>query len=131
MSVPTGLRAAESPSDSIHLNELGPDNSALTQRVGRRNVTETVWNSPTAAPVTTNLVAGRRMMGPMLQEFLRPVTDGSSKAVERIYYLTYNRIEGRWEYISMDLRALDGIIWTFSSVLIESFSTFLTSRDSE
>jgi hypothetical protein len=111
MFVPTVVRAEESTSASISHNELGPENSALKQRVGRWNVTETVWNSPGASPVTTtSLVADRRMMGPMLQELLRPTADASSEAVKRIDYLTYNRVEGRWEYVSMDLRALDGIM---------------------
>lgn len=117
MVVPTSARAESSPSASIDRNELGPENSALQQRVGHWSVTETLWNTPGAAPITTTgLVAERRMMGSMLQELLRPASDASAVSVKRIDYLTFNRVEGRWEYVSMDLRAPVGIMTAQSLV---------------
>lgn len=109
--MPTAACAEGSAASSITRNELGPENSALRSRIGRWDMTETVWNSPDASPITTTgLVADRKMMGSMLQELLRPAADASGGAVKRIDYLTFNRVEGRWEYVSMDLRAPVGIM---------------------
>ncbi len=69
-----------------------------------------MWDTPTAAPVvTTGLVAERRMVGAMMQETLRSAANSSSTTL-RTDYLTFNRVEGRWEYVSMDTRAAVGIM---------------------
>lgn len=118
MLLPAAAFANQSPGDSIVLNKLGPENAALKQRIGSWDVTETVWNAPGTSPITTTgLVADRRMMGSMLQELLRPAADASARAVKRIDYLTFNRAEGRWEYVSMDLRAPVGIMTAQSLAL--------------
>lgn len=101
---------------SVRLNEPGPENGAMAQRAGLWAVTETVWEAPGAAPVTTTgLVAERRVIGPMLQEILRPAADTAGKNADRIDYLTFNRVEGRWDYVSMDMRTPVGIMsaWSF------------------
>jgi hypothetical protein len=68
--------------------------SLIAARTGLWDVTETVWASPGAAPVTTTgLVAERRMIGTMLQEVLR-VGENVSSPVDRIDYLRYSRSEG-------------------------------------
>lgn len=93
------------------MQELGPENAALAARVGLWDVTETVWAAPGAAPVTTaGLVAERRMHGAFLQEYLRPSSDARGEHVARIDYLSFNRTEGRYEYVSMDTRAPVGIM---------------------
>ena len=93
------------------MQELGPENEALTKRVGRWDVTETVWAAPDATPITTTgLVADRRMVGSILQEILGPAADPSGAHVARIDYLSFNRTEGRYEYVSMDTRAPVGIM---------------------
>ena len=104
------------PSASVRLNELGPENQAMAQRAGLWDMTETVWDRPGAAPVTTTgLVAERRMIGSMFQEFLRPADDTAGRAIKRIDYLHFNRVEGRWDYVSMEMRAPVGIMsaWSF------------------
>src|SRR4051794_37681134 len=91
--------------------------SLIAARTGLWDVTETVWASPGAAPVTTTgLVAERRMMGTMLQEVLR-VGENPSSPVDRIDYLRYSRSEGHWDYVSMDTRADVGIMpaWSFAA----------------
>ncbi len=109
--LPSLAAARTVPSASERLNELGPENQALTKRVGLWNVTETVWSAPGAAPVTTTgLVAERRMVGSMLQEMLHSASDRSGNAIKRIDYLSFNRVEGRWNYVSMDMRAPVGIM---------------------
>ena len=53
-------------------------------------------------------VAERRMVGPVLQEFLRPADDTANKGIQRIDYLHLRRVEGMWNYVSMDMRTLLG-----------------------
>jgi hypothetical protein len=47
------------------------------------------------------------MIGSMLQEVLRRPPD---PAPLRIDYLTFNRVQGQWQYVSMDFRAPVGIM---------------------
>lgn len=115
--LPGAPSAEGAPSAAVRLNELGPENEAMAQRVGLWDVTETVWESPNAAPVsTTGLLAERRVIGSMLQEILRPTSDASGAAIKRMDYLTFNRVAGRWDYVSMDTRAPVGIMpaWSFT-----------------
>ncbi|MDN5283842.1 MAG: hypothetical protein JWR38_116 [Mucilaginibacter sp.] len=96
------------------LKSLGPENTIIAQRVGIWEVSETVWASPGAAPVTTTgLVAERKMIGSMLQEFL---IDSTKNEVKRTDLLTFNRIEGRWDYVSFDARDPLGLMPAWSSV---------------
>ena len=108
--------AQQPPSAAQRLNEPGPDAQALAQRAGLWDVTETLWDSPGAAPlVTTGLVAERRMAGTVLQEVVRPADDAAGRDPKRIDYLYFNRVEGRWDYVSMDMRAPVGIMpaWSY------------------
>lgn len=97
------------------LNELGPENAAMASYVGVWDVTETVWDKPGGDPVTTTgLVAERRMIGSYLQEFIRPVSDTSNQDIKRIDYLSFQRVEGRWKYVSIEMRAPVGIMPAYS-----------------
>ena len=99
------------------LNRLGPEGAALARRVGLWDVTETVWAAPGAAPVTTSgLVAERRTMGSLLQEFIRPPSDIAHEAVRRTDLLSFNRVEGRWDYVSFDTRVPVGLMSAWSAV---------------
>lgn len=103
----TAQAAQEAPSAAARLNQLGPENEAMAQRVGLWDVTETLWASPGAAPViSTGAVAERRMVGSYLQEIVR----SSSGIILRIDYIMFNRVIGRWDYVSMDTRAPVGIM---------------------
>jgi hypothetical protein len=98
------------------LNDLGPENAKIEGRVGLWDVTETVWAAPGVAPVTTTgLVAERTMMGQLFQEFIRPLADTSHKEIKRTDLLSFNRVEGRWEYVSFDTRAPVGLMTASSS----------------
>ena len=99
----------------LRLNGLGPENEAMAARAGLWDLTETVWERPGAAPaVTTDLIAERRMIGTMFQEILRPAADPANGKVRRIDYLHFNRVEGRWDYVSMDMSAPVGIMSAYS-----------------
>ena len=108
--------AQQAPSAAQRLNEPGPEARALAQRAGLWDVTETLWDRPGATPtVTTGLVAERHMVGTVLQEFVRPADDTAGKDTRRIDYLYFNQVEGRWDYVSMDMRAPVGIMpaWSY------------------
>lgn len=114
--MPVAASAQQAPPTAAQLSELGPENQAMAQRAGLWDVTETVWDRPGTAPVTTTgLVAERRMIGSVLQEFLRPADDTAGRDIKRIDYLRFNRVEGRWDYVSMDMRAPVGLMpaWSF------------------
>ena len=97
------------------LNEPGPEARFLATRVGIWGVTETVWPSPHAAPITsTGLVAERVTIGTLLQEFIRPPSDRARLAVKRTSLLCYNRLDGRWDYVSFDARDPVGLMPAWS-----------------
>ncbi len=50
------------------------------------------------------------MVGSYLQETMHPATDAKVPPFTRLDYLTYDRVEGRWQYVSMDTRMPVGIM---------------------
>jgi len=90
--------------------DIGRENAQLAQRAGVWDVKETVWDSPGAVPTTTTWVAERRMVGEFLEEVLEPAVGAPASQIQRIDYLSYHRIEGRWKYVSMDTRASVGMM---------------------
>ncbi len=113
--LPAVGRAQQAPSAEKRLNELGPEGQALARRAGVWDVTFTSWDRPGAAPVvTTGLVAERQMIGPMLQELLHTVPGAAGPAFTRVDDLTFNRLEGRWDYMSMDTRVPSGMMSAWS-----------------
>jgi hypothetical protein len=93
----------------------GPEAQMLAERVGTWDATFTSWERPGAPPVTTRgLVAEREMIGPMLQERLHPDVGNPGPSWVRIDDLTFNRTEGRWDYMSMDSRVSAGIMVAWS-----------------
>ena len=114
--LPAAASAQQQPSAAQRLNEPGPEAQALAQRAGLWDVTETLWARPGATPVVnTGLMAERRMVGSVLQEVVRPAGDAAGGDTKRIDYLYFNRVEGRWDYVSLDTRAPVGIMpaWSY------------------
>ena len=110
--LPAAAMAASSASE--RMSELGTENGAMIQRVGTWDVVETVWAEPGAAPEETKgLVAERRRIGSLLQETIS--LPGASDAIVRVDYVTFDRVAGCWDYVSMDTRAPVGIMpaWSF------------------
>ncbi|WP_419728723.1 hypothetical protein [Lichenicola sp.] len=107
---PRGMARAEAFT-AAQLNEFGPEARMIGKRVGLWDVTETAWDGPDAAPVTTTgLVAERRMLGALLQEIIRPATDTAHALVARTDLLTYDRLTAQWQYVSFDARGPDGLM---------------------
>ena len=113
----SGVRTAASAALSANdrLTQLGPEGEDLAKRVGTWDATFTEWEKTGAAPVTTGgLVAEREMIGPMLEERLHTVPGAPGKGWTRIDDLTFNRVTGRWDYMSMDTRAAVGLMPAWS-----------------
>lgn len=97
--------APRAPSAAERMLQPGPQQLSLRKRVGKWQVVATLWPAPGATPVVTKgLVAERKMVGTILQEVMRPAPGTSVPDFQRIDYLDFDRVEGRWKYVSMDTR---------------------------
>jgi hypothetical protein len=108
---------ATKPGQSAAERMLAPDAQgvALAQRVGTWHVVSTLRLTPDAQPIVQqDLVADRSMVGPYLEEVMKPVASSSGPEFRRIAYLTYSRVEGRWQYVSIDTRFPVGIMPAYS-----------------
>ncbi len=93
------------------MQEPGPEARALEKRVGRWDVTATFRPGASAAPtVTKGLIADREMVGLYLQETMKPAPTTGAPDFRRISYLTYSKIEGRYQFVSLDTRIPVGIM---------------------
>jgi len=94
--------AAQPPAQ--RLNSPGPDQQLLEKEVGAYDVVATLYPPGGPAIVAKDLIAQRVMIGPFLQETLRPLPGSGAPPFTRLDYLNYDRVEGRWKYVSMDTR---------------------------
>lgn len=105
------------PASAIErMSQVGPEAKRLAASTGTWDVVFTFRPAPNAQPMLTrNLVAERTMIGPFLQEILKPKPGSGLPDFQRIDYLGYDRVEGRWKYVSMDTRFPAGIMpaWSF------------------
>jgi hypothetical protein len=120
LAIASGASAKPEPAASAieSMLEPGPEARRLAQRAGVWEATITMWPNPGAKPlVWRNLIATRVMEGPFLAETIAPSSDSSSPPFKRIAYLHFNRVEGRWQYVSMDTRFPAGIMpaWSIGS----------------
>lgn len=114
---PRGLAAQEAeaiahqPSANDRMLEPGPEARRLARRVGTWDVSMTLRPTPEAEPIVVDgLVAERKMVGLYLQETMRPAPDSDLPEFTRIEYMTYNSVERRWQYVSLDTRAPIGLM---------------------
>ncbi len=119
--------APAAPGAIARMQAPGAEARALARRAGTWDVVMTLRPRADAAPVTTaGLLAERAMVGLFLQEIMRPapvprldragVREHAPPDFRRIAYLTYNRVEGRWQYVSLDTRFPAGIMPAWSAV---------------
>lgn len=108
--LPAAVHAQQTPSAAMRMNELGAENSQMAQRTGIWDVTETIWDSSGAVPRSTKYVAERKMIGQFFQEIIQPAAGTNGPDFRRMYYLSFNRVEGRWKYVSMDTRNPVGLM---------------------
>ena len=110
--------SAQAPRAITEMNAPGPERSALATRAGTWDVVATSRAGPDAKPqIMRGLVAERVMIGPFLQETLRPAASARGEAFTRIDYLGYDRVEGRWNYMSLDTSVPVGLMpaWSFDA----------------
>jgi hypothetical protein len=89
----------------------GPEGEELASRTGRWDVVITLRLTPDAKPIVTRgVIAERSMVGNYLEEVMKPAPGSRTPDFRRIAYLTYNRVEGRWQYVSLDTRFPVGIM---------------------
>jgi hypothetical protein len=119
---------------SERLNQAGSEAKLLAGRSGRWSVVETAWAAAGATPVTTSGLAARSMLGTLLQEIIQPPGNGRARDVRRTDLLSFNRLEGRWDYVSFDTRGPDGIMVAWSrdrgadGTIALDFAPFATPR---
>ncbi len=106
----SGGFAPQSPSAANRMNALGSENGQMAQRTGTWDVVETVWASPGAVPTSHKYMAERKMVGPFFQETIQPAPGSAAPDFRRMYYLSFNRVEGRWKYVSLDTRNPVGLM---------------------
>lgn len=97
---------------SASSSKANPATELLAKRVGTWSVVMTLRPNATASPVVVSgLVAERAVIGPYLQEIMRPAPGSSAADFRRIDYLTFNPLQARWQYLSMDTRATVGLMF--------------------
>ena len=104
MAMPPAARAAE-PSAAERMARPGPEQQSLEKQTGTWDVVASIWPAPDAEPIVSRgIVAERTMIGPILQETMHPRPGSQTPAFTRLDYLNFDRVEGRWKYVSMDTR---------------------------
>jgi hypothetical protein len=112
----TASAADSAPSAIERMQQPGPEAAQLMRRTGVWDVVVTIRPRPDAKPVvTTGVIAERVMVGQFLQEVMKPAPGSNMPDFQRIAYLHYNRVEGRWQYVSLDTRFPTGIMpaWSY------------------
>lgn len=103
------------PSAAERMQQPGPEEQQLQRRAGTWTVKATFRPTPDAKPmVTEQLVAERKMVGLYLEETMHPDTGAKMPGFTRLAYQYYSRVEGRWQYVSMDTRFPVGIMPAYS-----------------
>jgi hypothetical protein len=93
------------------LSQPGIEDKALAAETGAWNVVSTLQFTPDAAPIVSkDLIAERRMVGNYQQEIMKPAKGSGVPDFRRIAYLHYFRVEGCWQYVSIDTRFPVGIM---------------------
>ncbi|HEX5438443.1 MAG TPA: hypothetical protein VFW98_14925 [Gemmatimonadaceae bacterium] len=89
----------------------GSEEQEFASDTGAWNVISTLRLTPDAKPiVSTGIIATRTMIGPYMQELMKPAPGSKTADFRRIAYLSYFRVEGCWQYVSMDTRFPVGIM---------------------
>lgn len=102
---------AKGPAAAQRMLTPGPEDRLLAAGAGKWSVVSTLKLAPDAQPIVSQgIVATRKMIGPYLQEIMAPAPGSKTADFRRISYLSYFRVEGCWQYVSMDTRFPVGIM---------------------
>lgn len=103
------------PSAAERMQQTGAEEQQLKQRTGTWTVKATFRPTPDAKPmVTEQLVAERKMVGLYMEERMHPDAGAQMPDFSRVAYQYYSRVEGRWQYVSIDTRFPVGIMPAYS-----------------
>ena len=103
------------PSAAERMQQRGYEEEQLQERTGTWSVKMTFRPTPDAKPIVTEqLVADRRMVGLYMEETMHPDVGAKLPDFSRVAYQYYSRVEGRWQYVSMDTRFPVGIMPAYS-----------------
>lgn len=98
-------QGAPSPTAAQRMLKPGPEQNELMRQVGVWDVVASLWPAPGAEPIVMRgLIAERSMIGLTLQEIMRPAPGTDVPDFRRLDYLDFDRVEGRWKYVSIDTR---------------------------
>jgi hypothetical protein len=83
----------------------GPEYEWLKPMAGNYEVTMRIWPKSGATPIPLGTFkVTRQFVGNFLQEIMEPLPGQNTAPFSRITYLSFNKINQRWEYIVMDTR---------------------------
>jgi hypothetical protein len=84
----------------------GPEYDLIRALEGDWSVQQRVWPGPGAEPIAlAPMVAERRLIGEaFLQEIMKPVPGSKQEPFARHAYLSFNNVDRRYEYVSLDTR---------------------------
>jgi hypothetical protein len=104
LAVAAPVRSADL-SAAERMSVAGPEQQSLEKQAGSWDVVATIWPAPGAQPIVSRgIIAERKMIGPILQETMQPAEGSKTPPFTRLDYLDFDRVEGRWKYVSMDTR---------------------------
>lgn len=111
VTIPAHAQQSTGESAAERLSQPGPEDERLASETGLWDVVATLRVTPDAEPIVTRgLVAERTMIGNYQQEIMKPAADSDAQDFRRLAYLHYFRVEGCWQYVSMDTRFPVGIM---------------------
>ena len=103
------------PSAAQRMQQSGAEEQQLQRRSGTWTVKSTFRPTPDAQPmITEQLVADRKMVGLDMEEVMHPDAGAKMPDFRRLAYQYFSRVEGRWQYVSMDTRFPVGIMPAYS-----------------
>jgi hypothetical protein len=96
----------DAPSAIARMMVPGPEYDLIRALEGDWNVQQRVWPGPGAEPIALGpMVAERRLIGEaFLQEVMKPAPGSKQEPFARHAYLSFNNVDRRYEYASLDTR---------------------------
>lgn len=111
LALPVYGQNERAPSAAQELLRPRAEDRSLMAETGTWDVTSTLVLTPDAKPIVSRgLIAERTMIGNYQQEVMKPAPGSGVPDFRRLAYLHYFRVEGCWQYVSMDTRFPVGIM---------------------
>lgn len=98
---------SSAPSNSLEMDSIlkqGDEYNFIKPLVGKWKAVQSVYSREGKILVQDTFKVERKMIGNFLQEIMEPLVSTQTNSFTRISYLSYNRVNLRWEYIVLDTR---------------------------